>query len=58
WNFLAKGAGNKDIFIGLSKVSEAVIFLIPFIFRNYTGVYLVKICKKSISPQIWRYCFW
>ncbi|MFT5196540.1 MAG: drug/metabolite transporter (DMT)-like permease, partial [Candidatus Promineifilaceae bacterium] len=32
WNFLAKGAGNKDIFIGLSKVSEAVIFLIPFIF--------------------------
>ncbi|MFK7803860.1 MAG: EamA family transporter [Anaerolineae bacterium] len=32
WNFLAKGANNKDIFIGLSKISEATIFLIPFLF--------------------------
>lgn len=32
WNFLAKGAVNKDIFIGLSKISEALIFLIPFLF--------------------------
>ena len=31
WNFLAKRAHNKDIFIGLSKLSEAAIFLIPFL---------------------------
>ncbi len=31
WNFLAKRADNKDIFIGLSKLSEAALFLIPFL---------------------------
>lgn len=31
WNFLAKRATNKDIFIGLSKISEASLFLIPFL---------------------------
>lgn len=25
---------------------------------NYTSVYLVKICKKPIFPQIRRYYFW
>lgn len=30
WNFLAKQAGDKDVFIGLSKISEAIIFSIPF----------------------------
>ena len=30
WNFLAKRATNKDIFIGLSKLSEALLFVIPF----------------------------
>ena len=30
WNFLAKRADNKDIFIGLSKISETLLFLIPF----------------------------
>ena len=36
WNFLAKRADNKDIFIGLSKLSEAILFLIPFIFLLFT----------------------
>ncbi len=31
WNFLVKRSNNKDIFIGLSKTSEAVIFVIPFV---------------------------
>lgn len=31
WNFLAKRATDKEIFIGLSKISEATIFLIPFL---------------------------
>lgn len=39
WNFLAKRADNKDIFIGLSKIAEVTIFLIPFLalltFRGY-----------------------
>lgn len=30
WNFLAKRADDKDIFIGLSKLAEALIFLVPF----------------------------
>lgn len=30
WNFLAKRAHNKDIFIGLSKAAEALLFFIPF----------------------------
>ena len=36
WNFLAKRADDKDIFIGLSKLSEATLFLIPFIFLLFT----------------------
>ena len=41
WNFLAKRADDKDVFIGLSKLSEAVLFLIPFIFLLVTvGVQL------------------
>ena len=31
WNFLVKRGNNKDIFIGLSKISETIIFLIPFV---------------------------
>ncbi len=31
WNFLAKEAIEKDVFIGLSKVAEALIFSIPFL---------------------------
>jgi len=31
WNFLAKRASDKDIFIGLAKIAEALIFLIPFL---------------------------
>ena len=37
WNFLAKRAHQKDIFVGLSKISEAAIFVVPFsimLFRN------------------------
>ncbi|MCA9875017.1 MAG: EamA family transporter [Anaerolineales bacterium] len=30
WNFLAKQAGQKDIFLGLSKFAEVVIFALPF----------------------------
>ena len=38
WNFLAKRATNKDIFIGLSKCCEATIFLLPFLwFLTRTG---------------------
>ncbi|MEM6839240.1 MAG: EamA family transporter [Cyanobacteria bacterium P01_C01_bin.120] len=36
WNFLAKRADDKDVFIGLSKLSEAILFLIPFIFLLFT----------------------
>ncbi|WP_319542400.1 DMT family transporter [uncultured Pseudodesulfovibrio sp.] len=31
WNFLLKRAQNKDAFLGLSKLAEPVIYLIPFI---------------------------
>ena len=31
WNFLAKRANNKDVFIGLSKVTESLLFLLPFL---------------------------
>ena len=31
WNFLAKQGDNKDVFIGLSKLSEVVLFLGPFL---------------------------
>jgi len=31
WNFLAKRGDKKDIFIGLSKLSEVVVFLGPFL---------------------------
>jgi drug/metabolite transporter (DMT)-like permease len=31
WNFLVKKSDNKDIFIGLSKISEAVVFIVPFV---------------------------
>ncbi|MCP4108377.1 MAG: EamA family transporter [Desulfobacteraceae bacterium] len=31
WNFLAKRAENKDLFMGLSKIAEAVIFGVPFL---------------------------
>lgn len=31
WNFLAKQGDNKDVFIGLSKLSETVLFLGPFL---------------------------
>ena len=40
WNFLAKRAVNKEIFIGLSKIAEAAVFLLPFLFllvRNGYG---------------------
>lgn len=32
WNFLAKSAIQKDVFIGLSKISEALIFLPLYLF--------------------------
>ncbi|MCB0012520.1 MAG: EamA family transporter [Anaerolineales bacterium] len=32
WNFLAKSANQKDVFIGLSKISEALIFLPLYLF--------------------------
>lgn len=31
WNFLAKQGHNKDVFIGLSKLTETAVFLIPFL---------------------------
>jgi hypothetical protein len=31
WNFLTKRAIEKDIFVGLSKITEVTIFLIPFL---------------------------
>jgi len=31
WNFLFKRAENKDAFLGLSKLAEPIIYLIPFI---------------------------
>ncbi len=31
WNFLAKQAIEKDVFIGLSKIVEALLFCIPFL---------------------------
>ncbi len=31
WNFLAKQGQNKDVFIGLSLVSSAVMFFIPYL---------------------------
>ncbi|MEM7111402.1 MAG: EamA family transporter [Chloroflexota bacterium] len=31
WNFLAKQGQNKDVFIGLSKVTETAVFLVPFL---------------------------
>lgn len=31
WNFLVKRGNEKDIFIGLSKISEIIIFFVPFI---------------------------
>ena len=40
WNFLAKRATQKDLFIGLSKAAETLIFAGPFIFlvaRNGYG---------------------
>ena len=38
WNFLAKRADNKDLFMGLSKMAEAFIFAVPFIFiLGYKG---------------------
>ncbi len=30
WNFLAKQAGHKDIFLGLSKFAEVFLFALPF----------------------------
>ena len=39
WNFLAKQSDNKDVFIGLSKIAETAIFLIPFLFVLFsTGI--------------------
>jgi drug/metabolite transporter (DMT)-like permease len=35
WNFLAKRAGDKDIFIGLSKICEVLLFFIPFVVVLY-----------------------
>lgn len=29
WNFLVKDSGNKTIFIGLSKLAEVVLFMVP-----------------------------
>ena len=40
WNFLAKRAHQKDIFVGLSKITEASIFLPLFVlllFRSSFG---------------------
>ena len=31
WNLLAKRAYNKDIFFGLSKISEILLFFLPFL---------------------------
>ena len=39
WNFLAKSAGEKDVFIGLSKISEALIFLLPYLILLNEGGY-------------------
>jgi len=40
WNFLTKLADNKDVFVGLSKISEALLFLVPYaLFLNKSGGY-------------------
>ena len=31
WNFLTKRAIEKDIFVGLSKITEVAVFFIPFL---------------------------
>ena len=31
WNLLAKQSGEKNIFLGLSKIAEVIIFFIPFL---------------------------
>ena len=35
WNFLLKQAGDKDAFLGLSKIVEPILFLGPFIFMIF-----------------------
>ena len=44
WNFLAKSAIQKDIFIGLSKISEALIFL---------PLYLILLTRTGYGDSRW-----
>lgn len=46
WNFLAKGAGDKDVFIGLSKIIESLLFCIPFL-------WVLKI--EGFDQQYWYF---
>lgn len=39
WNFLVKQADDKEVFVSLCKMTEAVLFLIPFIILStYYGI--------------------
>ena len=44
WNFLAKSANQKDVFIGLSKISEALIFL---------PLYLLLLLRTGYGDPRW-----
>ena len=48
WNFLAKQAIEKDVFIGLSKVAEALLFFIPF---------LVIVKMEGMNLAYWYFIF-
>lgn len=56
WNFLFKQAGDKDAFLGLSKVVEPILFLGPFMFMisrygpgNYVLPFIVIAALLSIA---------
>jgi drug/metabolite transporter (DMT)-like permease len=51
WNFLAKQADQKDVFFGLSKIAEIVVFALPFVWLvNRQGF-----ADPGYEGRIWLY---
>ena len=54
WNFLLKSAEQPNLFIGLSKIVEACIFLLPFLYflqgqpLPFNQLYLVVIAAGLV----------
>jgi len=60
WNFLVKDSGNKTIFIGLSKLAEVVLFIIPgvyMLFNTSLDAYMLALVGLGALITFFNYLF-